>query len=343
LRQTSLYFTAPGKVALETSSLPVPSRGEVLVRTLISAISPGTELLIYRGQAPEDMPVDETLPALQGDFRFPLKYGYSVVGEVIHLGQGVSENWKGKLVFSFHPHESHFLCPPEELLPVPTGVTPEDATFLPNMETAVNFLMDGMPIIGEQVVVFGQGVVGLLTIALLAKIPLTSLVTVDRYPLRRQRSVDLGATASLDPGEPDALSMVMSALQDDREYAGADLAYELSGNPEALDMAVAAAGFNGRIVIGSWYGKKESKLHLGGRFHRNRVQLISSQVSTIGPQWSGRWNKSRRLDVAWSLLREMQPSHLITHCFPIGQAARAYEMLDQNPEEAIQIKLTYQD
>jgi 2-desacetyl-2-hydroxyethyl bacteriochlorophyllide A dehydrogenase len=343
LKQTSLYFTAPGRVALETSPLPAPARGEILVRTLISAISPGTEMLIYRGQAPADMPVDETLPALQGDFRFPLKYGYSAVGEVIQLGQGVSGDWQGKLVFSFHPHESHFRCSPEDLLPVPPGVKLEDAAFLPNMETAVNFLMDGKPAIGEQVVVFGQGVVGLLTAALLAKMPLASLVTVDRYPARRRRSVNLGATASLDPDEPDALSMVMSALQDGREYAGADLAYELSGNPEALDMIVAAAGFNGRIVIGSWYGKKESKLHLGGRFHRHRIRLVSSQVSTIGPQWSGRWNKSRRLEVAWSMLRQMRPSHLITHRFPIGQAAKAYEMLDQNPEEAVQVMLTYQD
>jgi 2-desacetyl-2-hydroxyethyl bacteriochlorophyllide A dehydrogenase len=339
--RTSLIFVAPGKLDLVTSPLPAPSRGEVLVRTLISAISPGTEMLVYRGQVPAGMQVDETLPALQSDFRYPLKYGYSVIGEVVQLGPDVSEEWEGKLVFCFHPHESHFTHSTDNLIPVPAEMSLEDAASLPNMETAVNFLMDGTPVIGEKVLVFGQGLVGLLTTALLARMPLSSLVTLDYYQSRRRWSVELGAQFSFDPGEPDVLQRVMATMRGDGGCSSPDLVYELTGNPAALNVAIASTGFNSRIVIGSWYGEKKSQLHLGGRFHRDRIQLISSQVSTIGPQWLGRWNKSRRLDVAWAMLKQVTPSRLVTHQFPISEATQAYELLDHRPEEAIQVILTY--
>ena len=343
MSRLSLCFTAPYRVAVEESSLPPLPDGKVLVKTLVSAISQGTELLVYRGQAPTDLSMDETIPALGGEFGFPMKYGYAAVGEVVQLGQGVDARWRDALVFSFHSHESHFLSTPDELLPVPSGIAPEEAAMLPNMETAISLLMDGRPIIGEQVAVFGQGVVGLLTTALLARMPLGSLVTADRYPSRRGVSVDLGANASLDPADPDAVRTMTSLFHGGDEYNGADLAYELSGNPEALDMALAVTGYYGRIIIGSWYGSKESRLHLGGRFHRSRIQLVSSQVSAIAPELSGRWTKHRRLDLAWSMLCLVRPSHLITHRFPIGEAAQAYEMLDQRPDEAIQVLITYED
>ncbi len=343
MRRTSLYFTAPGKTAVQEDTLPAPSHREVLVKTLVSAISAGTELLIYRGQAPAGLPVDETIPALRVPFGYPLKYGYSVAGRVEQTGPEVDEQWRGKLVFAFHPHESHFTCAVEELVPVPPGVSAEDAVFLANTETAVNLIMDGQPAIGEQVAVFGQGVVGLLTTALLSRLSLASLVTVDPYPTRRQRSMELGATTSVDPGEGDTPARIRALLQGDRPYSGADLAYETSGAPEALDTALAVAGFNGRIVVGSWYGTKEATLHLGGRFHRDRMSVISSQVSTIAPQWSARWTKPRRLGVAWSALQSLRPSSLVTHRFPIGEAPEAYRLLDQRPDEALQVLLEYPD
>ena len=340
MRRQSLYFSAPYQVSVQEESLPRPAPDQVVVQTQVSAISPGSELLIYCGQAPTDVPVDETIPSLAGDFGFPLKYGYAAVGRVVALGAEVAPEWQQQLVFVFHPHESHFVTSPAELIPVPPGVSPEEAALLPNMETAVNFLMDGGPLIGEQVVVFGQGVVGLLTTALLARFPLARLVTLDRYPLRRKKSLAMGAHASLDPATP-GLDQVSALSQASGSYAGADLTYELSGNPAALEQAIAVTGFNGRVVIGSWYGRKRVNVDLGGRFHRDRVRLISSQVSTIAPEWTGRWTKSRRLDVAWHMLQQVKPTRLITHRFPIAQASQAYALLDQHPDQAIQVMLTY--
>jgi len=331
-----LYFTAPGQVSVQTEALPTPRAGELLVRTLLSAISPGTELLLYRGEFPADLTLDENIASLQGKSSYPLKYGYSCVGEVIAAGPGVDPAWAGRLVFAFQPHASHFVSKLGALIPIPPGISPEQAAFLPNMETAVNFVMDGRPLLGEHVTVFGQGIVGLLTTALLARHPLASLVSLDRYLPRRQASLQAGATDSFDPQAGD-LHPRLAALQP----GGADLVYELSGSPAALDQAIQVCGYAGRVVVGSWYGQKRLSLDLGGRFHRSRIRLFSSQVSSLAPEFSGRWDKARRFSVAWEMIRQVQPSRWITQRFPLEQAGQVYQLLDQQPGEALQVLFTY--
>lgn len=332
----SLIFTAPGEVQIRAEPLPSPERDQVLVRTLVSAISSGTEMLIYRGHLPVGMVLDETIAALDSSFSYPTKYGYSLVGQVVSIGSGVDPIWEGRHVFAFHPHESHFVSIPEDLLILPKDLSLEDAVFLPNMETAVNFVIDGQPLIGERVVVFGQGIVGLLTTALLSDFPLEKLITLDHYEMRRHASLIVGAHASLDSSVPEIPNQVKLLLPE-----GADLTYELSGSPDTLDNAIAVTGFAGRVVIGSWYGSKKAELDLGGRFHRSRIQLISSQVSTLNPNLTARWTKSRRLQVVWDMLRKVRPSNLITHRFPFQDAPQAYKLIDIHPSDAIQVLLTY--
>ena len=332
----ALFFTAPGQVEVREQKLPAPGVNQVLVQTLVSAISTGTELLLYRGQFPQEMEVDQNIPALAGEFHYPLKYGYSTVGRVVETGAGVDSGWQGKLVFAFNPHESAFLTSVDTLQPVPEDIAPEEAVFLPNMETALNLVMDGRPVIGERVVVLGQGVVGLLTTALLAYFPLGDLVTLERYALRRRASLDFGAHASLDPDAAGSVQTLQARLP-----GGSDLSFELSGSPQALDHAIDLTGFDGRVIIGSWYGQKRADLNLGGRFHRSRIRLVSSQVSTIAPELSGRWDRTRRFAVAWEMVRKVRPGRLISRRLEIGDAASAYRLLDQQPGEAIQILFTY--
>lgn len=310
----SVVFTAPRQVEVRDEPMPVPGPGEVLVRTEVSAISAGTELLVYRGQAPEDLPADAAIPGLEAALRFPLKYGYSTVGRVVATGQRV---------FAFHPHESHFVARPEDLVPLPEDLDPEAAVFLPNVETAVNLAHDGRPRVGERVAVFGQGVVGLLTVALLARFPLERLVAVDPLAERRGLARQLGAETEAG------------------DLRGFDLTYEVSGRPETLDDAIAATGFSGRIVIGSWYGTKRAPIDLGGAFHRSRIRILSSQVSTLDPELTGAWTKARRLATALDLLPSLGPQRLVTHRFPVERAAEAYALLDEKPREALQVVLTY--
>jgi 2-desacetyl-2-hydroxyethyl bacteriochlorophyllide A dehydrogenase len=332
----TLYFSAPGVIEIQEGELPAPGPEQILVKTLLSGISAGTEMLLYRGQFPTGIPVDESIPELSGDFSYPIKYGYALVGKVIETGARVDPAWMGRHIFAFHPHESHFISALEELHPLPYGVSVEDAIFLANMETAVNLLLDSRPMMGERAVVFGQGIVGLLTTALLARFPLKCLVTLDGYAMRRELSVELGANASLDPAFPGLQRQIKDLLQTE-----ADLVFELSGIPEVLNHAIAITGYSGRVVIASWYGKKRAAIDLGGRFHRNRIHLVSSQVSSLDPSLTGRWDKARRLQVAWEALASIRPSRFITHRFPIEEAAQAYQLLDQEPEQAVQVVLDY--
>ncbi len=326
----SLCFSAPRRVAVVEGEIAAPAAGELLVETIVSAISPGSELLVYRDELPPGIDLDASIAELRRSPAYPVKYGYAAVGRVLEVGPGVSEEWLGSLVFGLHPHESHFLARPAELAPVPDGVSAEDAALFANLETAVTLVMDGRPMIGEHVAVCGAGVVGLLTTALLADFPLASLVSFDLHPLRRRLSVELGAHDAIDP----------AAGVGAREQTF-DLSYELSGRPHVLDQSIALTRFHGRVVIGSWYGERRAPVDLGGTFHRSRIALISSQVSTIDPSLSGRWSLERRRQITWRLLCGLRPGRIVTHRFPLAAAADAYELLDRHPDEAVQVLLTY--
>ncbi|KAB1194491.1 zinc-binding dehydrogenase [Haloferax sp. MBLA0076] len=327
----AVYFVGPERVEVRDRAVPEPGPGEVRVQTLTSAVSSGTERLVYRGEAPTDVPADESIAALDGDLSFPLRYGYAAVGEVEAVGDDVGSEWLGRRVFAFNPHETRFLATPGELYLVPDDVSDTQAAMLPTMETALNFVMDGNPLIGEHVVVFGQGVVGLVTTALLSQFPLASLTVADCVPERRALALDLGATAAV---HPESL---------DPPADGADLTFELSGNPDALDDALAVTRYAGRVLVGSWYGTKPVTLDLGGRFHRSRISVESSQVSTIAPELRGRWDADRRFSLAWEHLSDLPLDSLVTHHVAIENAPRAYRLLEDDPDEAVQILFTYTD
>ena len=262
ISRLSIYFTSPGSVEVREEAVPSLKSQQVLVRTLFSAISSGTELLVYRQLVSKQQPLDISIPSLGGNFRYPLKYGYAAVGEIVAAGSEMPPSWIGKRVFVFHPHESLFAASLPELIEIPPDIPPLDAVFLANMESAVNFIMDGQPGLGEKVVVLGQGIVGLLTTTLLSHFPLQNLITLDPLPLRRRISQQSGAQISLDPNSHDAMPKIKSLLRDE-DSSGADLTYELSGNPEALNQAIELTGFEGRIVVGSWYGSKTCKFAAG--------------------------------------------------------------------------------
>lgn len=341
MKRRSLIFTAPRRVEVREEEYSGPGPGRVTVQTIVSGVSSGTEMLLYRGEAPASMKADSTIPSLAGDLRFPLKYGYSTVGRVVDLGPGADLRLLDATVFVFHPHESHFTASVEELIVLPPGMKPEEGLFLPNMETAVTLVMDGRPMIGERVAVFGQGIVGLLTTALLARFPLAALVTLDRFENRRRASLELGAHQSLDPSGPGVGETLASLFQGPGDAAGADLCYEISGNPQALDTAISAAGFHGRVVVASWYGIKPTPLNLGGAFHRSRIRIMSSQVSTISPDLTGRWSKDRLLGIVEDMVTSVHPERFITHRVDFDRAADAYDLLDHHPEDALQVILTY--
>jgi 2-desacetyl-2-hydroxyethyl bacteriochlorophyllide A dehydrogenase len=325
-----LSFERPYCIRINAEPLTPPGQGEVQVATLVSAISAGTELLVFRGQIPEEMTLDAVFSGLDRPAQYPVAYGYSSVGRVVDRGDGVDPQWLGRLVFVFRPHASHHVVPVNDLIPVPEGIDPARAALLPNMETAVNLALDAQPILGERVLIFGSGVVGLLLLSVLARFHLDKLAVVDGYERRRALALAWGANTAIPPER--------SADLDDFDP---DLIIEVSGNPAALDTAIRVARFGTRVVVGSWYGSKPATLQLGGMYHRNRIRILSSQVSTISGALSERWTKARRIALAWDLLRAVPAEDLITHCASLEDAPGVYALLDKHPEVALQAILTY--
>jgi len=327
-----LLFTAPRRIEIREEPLAPPPPGQALVVTEVSALSAGTELLAFRGDLPPDLPVDETLGA-HGDatFRYPFRYGYASVGTVAAIGDGVAPAWIGRRVFAFEPHASAFVAPVAELADVPAGLPSERAVLYPHMETAVNLILDGAPGYDDAVLVIGQGVIGLLATALLARFPLSVLAAAERAPARAEMARRMGARAIVADTED------WTGIAGER---GADLVYELSGDPSALDLALAVAGHEARVVVGSWYGTKRAPVDLGGRFHRRRLRIVSSQVSHIGAALSARWNHARRREATWRALAAIDTTPLVSHRFPFAEAPRAYALAHAGDPAALQILLT---
>lgn len=318
----AVWFTAPRQVELRCEDVPPPHGGQALIRSIVSAISHGTELLVYRGQAPTELDFD--LPTFAGSFALPIKYGYATVGEVVEAPPrdgGEALLRPGDRVFVHHPHQAEFVVDAALPIRLPDELDVERAIFLANLETALNVVLDAHPRFGERVVVFGQGVVGLLVTQLLARSGM-NVTAVDAYEQRRRLAERFGATAVAPP---------------ELQETAADVTIEISGNPAALQQAIDATAVEGTLVVASWYGTKPVQLQLGGAFHRHRLRLVSSQVSHLDPSLAPRWDRDRRMRLALDLLPRLELAPLITHRFALDQAADAYRLIDEHPEQTVQV------
>lgn len=347
----AVWFIAPRIAQVRPIEVREPGPGDVLVETELSAISGGTELLTYRGQIPPGLKPD--LRTVEGEFSFPIKFGYACVGRVTGLGhqaadisqQGRSSQRPdnsalalGARVFALHPHQTRFVAPADLVVPLPDAIGPEQGIFVANLETAFNVVLDAQPRLGEVAAVFGQGVVGLLVGTLLRRAGVGRLIAVDPFPLRRAAALRLGADLALSPEEapPDR-------LRDLSDGRGLDLAIEASGSEAALQAALDGVAFQGTVVACAWYGSKPVTLDLGRRFHRERIRLISSQVSRLDPALAPRWDRQRRTAVVLDLLARLDLADLISHRFLLAEAPAAYRLLDERPSEALQVAFRYDD
>jgi 2-desacetyl-2-hydroxyethyl bacteriochlorophyllide A dehydrogenase len=319
----ALWFTAPGRVEIREETV-VPAHGQVLFVSELIGVSHGTEMLFFRGTAPEDVEADLTIAALGGATGYPIKYGYINVGR--------SE--RGDRVFAYYPHQDRFAIAEDETIRIPGGIGPEDAVFLAHMETAVGIAHDAVPLAGESILVFGQGTVGLLAAEVLARFPGVRVISVEPSETRRKASEDAGCIA-LSPEREGLVERILD-LTGGR---GADIAIDTSGSPIALQAAIDALAFEGTVVEASWFGRTPVALDLGRAFHRKRLSIRSSQVSRLSPALSGRWDKRRRFAFALELLREVKPSKYITHRIPLDEAQRAFDLIGSEGEGVIQVVL----
>ena len=261
---------------------------------------------------------------------YPLSYGYCLVGVVVDCGSDVSrQDYLGKTVFTFSPHATHVLTDADAVQIVPDGIDPQDAIFMPSVETALSLVHDASVRVGENVAVYGQGLIGLLVTALLSRGRsdvssgrFDSITTFDMIPDRLAAASKMGASQALVPG---------------RESQGGpfDVSIEVSGNARALQSAIDHTSNGGRVIVGSWYGNKDVSLKLGIDFHRSHKTIQTSQVSEIPAKLSQLWSKERRFAYTWALVKQIRPSRLLTKILTLEQAQEAYEALDNGTEIAI--------
>jgi 2-desacetyl-2-hydroxyethyl bacteriochlorophyllide A dehydrogenase len=334
----AIWFTAPRRAELLTEPVRAPGEREVTVRTLVSLISAGTELKYYRGHAAVEMNVGH--PAIGGAPGFPVRFAYLCAGRVVEAGPGAPHR-AGDLVYARHPHQDLFTTPVEHdgrtiVVGLPGDMDPEVAMFLNLAEVAVNALLDVPVGLGDVAVVFGQGIVGLF-LAQLARRTAGRLVVVDPLPMRRRLAQALGVDAAVEPGEVEA------AVREISGGRGADVTFEASGAPGALQQAIRVTGREGTVVVASFYGDRPVELVLTPEFHVGRQRIVSTMVGGLNSALRSRWDFRRRTATAIELLPTLHTARMITHRLPFEQAAEAFRRLDEQPGEVLAMALTYRE
>jgi len=288
----AFWLRAPGCGEIRPVALPEPGRGDVLVRTVRSGVSRGTEALVFRGGVPPDQYARMRTPFQEGDFPGPVKYGYLSVGAV---EQGPRE-LRGRTVFCLHPHQTAYVVPAGSVAVVPDDVPPARAVLAGTVETALNALWDAAPLAGDRVAVVGAGMVGCSVARLLSRFPAVEVTLVD---------VDAGRARVAD-----ALGVGFALPEDAAD--GRDLVVHSSATSAGLQRSLDLLAPEGTVLDLSWYGDAEVTLSLGGAFHAGRLGIRSSQVGTVSPARSGRRTRADRLALALELLRDPAFDVLLT-------------------------------
>jgi threonine dehydrogenase-like Zn-dependent dehydrogenase len=278
------WLRAPGHGEIRPVTLPEPGSGDVVVRTLRSGVSRGTETLVFRGGVPPSQYTAMRAPFQEGDFPGPVKYGYLSVGAV---EEGPPE-LHGRTVFCLYPHQTAYVVPAGAVTVVPDDMPPARAVLAGTVETAINALWDAGPLVGDRVAVVGAGMVGCCVARLLARFPAVEVTLVDVDGSRAEVAAALGAGFA----SPDAAQ------------GGRDLVVHTSATSAGLQRSLELLAPEGTVLDLSWYGDAEVRLSLGGAFHSRRLGLRASQVGTVSPARSARRTTADRLALALDLLRD---------------------------------------
>jgi 2-desacetyl-2-hydroxyethyl bacteriochlorophyllide A dehydrogenase len=316
----SFWLEGRSRAVLRRETLPDPGPGWCVVQTLFSAVSPGTERLVALGKVPDGLREEMACPYMGGGFPFPVKYGYSLVGQVIDGPPGL----RGKRGHVLHPHQDICVVRAEDVRPLPDGLPPDRAALASNMETAVTAVWDSGVVLGERVLVVGFGIVGALIAQVLGRGPAVEVQVVDRRPERRRLAEAMGFRATGAPG-PDPF----------------DLAFDTSGSPAGLQKSIDAVGLEGRVVAVSWFGTEPARLALGGTFHSRRKRILSSQVSRIPGALRQRFDPARRTALVFRLLESPELDRLMGPRIRFAGLPKAYETLVGRPPEGLSPLIVY--
>jgi threonine dehydrogenase-like Zn-dependent dehydrogenase len=288
----AFWLREPGLGEIRPARLRDPGPDEVLVRTLRSGISRGTETLVFRGGVPEDQYAEMRAPFQEGDFPGPVKYGYLSVG-VVERGP---LQLRGRTVFCLHPHQTAYVVPADAVVVVPDDVPPARAVLAGTVETAVNALWDAGPLVGDRVAVVGAGMVGCCVARLLGRFPGTEVTLVD-----------------VDAGRADTAAALGVGFARPGDACGErDLVVHTSATAAGLQRSLELLAPEGTVLDLSWYGDTRLELALGGAFHSRRLTIRASQVGAVSPARRSRRSHADRLALALELLRDPAFDALLT-------------------------------
>jgi len=317
----AFWVREPGVGEIRPTTVPTPGPGEVLVRTLRTGISRGTETLVFRGGVPADQREVMRAPHQEGDLPGPVKYGYLNVG-VVEVGP---PNLLGRTVFCLYPHQSFFVVAADAVVVVPDDVPPDRAVLAGTVETAVNAMWDAAPLVGDRVAVVGAGMVGLCVARLLSGVPGAEVTVIDVDRTRAPLAELMGAGFAL-PGDAPG---------------GCDLAVHASATSAGLQLALDVLAREGTVIDLSWYGDTEVTLRLGGSFHSSRLSVRASQVGTVSPAQRGRRTAADRLALALQLLRDPAFDALLTGSSPFDELPDVMSRLADGSLPALCHTVTY--
>jgi threonine dehydrogenase-like Zn-dependent dehydrogenase len=286
------WLCEPGVGEIRPVALPDPGPDDVLVRTIRTGISRGTETLVFRGGVPPSQYAAMRAPFQEGDFPGPVKYGYLNVG-IVEQGPAAL---LGRTVFCLYPHQTAYVVPARSVAVVPDDLPPARAVLAGTVETAVNAMWDAAPLLGDRVAVVGAGMVGCCVARLLAQFPGVRVTLVDVDPSRAEIAAALGVDFAL-PAEV---------------TGGRDLVLHTSATSAGLQLAIDLLATEGKVIELSWYGDADVTLSLGGAFHSGRLAIRASQVGMVSPARRGRRSMTDRLALALDLLRDPAFDALIT-------------------------------
>ncbi|MEV6401820.1 MULTISPECIES: zinc-dependent alcohol dehydrogenase [Streptomyces] len=317
----AFWIGSPGHGEIRDVTLPDPAEGEVVVRSLYSGVSRGTETLVFRGGVPESQHAVMRAPFQEGDFPAPVKYGYLNVGVV---EEGAAE-LVGRTVFSLFPHQTRFVVPASAVTVVPDSVPAGRAVLAGTVETAVNALWDAAPLVGDRIAVVGGGMVGCSVAALLNRFPGVRVQLVDADPARAKTA--------------EALGVGFASPQD--ALGGCDLVVHASATEQGLTRSLELLRAEGTVLELSWYGDRMVSLPLGEAFHSRRLVIRSSQVGTVSPRRANR-SYADRLAVALDLLADPALDALVTGESAFDELPEVMPRLTSGAIPALCHRVTYE-
>jgi threonine dehydrogenase-like Zn-dependent dehydrogenase len=315
---SSLWHLDQSSSAIRTEQLSLDD-SKVFLKSQFSFVSLGTERLVASGKVPSSLHQSMQVPFMQGNFNFPIKYGYSLVAKV----EQANHHLHGKYVHLLHPHQDRCAVPESALSIIPHTIPSKRAILASNVETAVNAIWDSGLSIGDRILVVGFGNIGALVALIARQIIGVEVVVAEKNLHRSAFAKQLGFSIY------------------DEKNETFDIAFNTSANAKGLQLAINQVGFEGKVIELSWYGEKEVNISLGSSFHQERKQIISSQVGVIPTSKTNRWSYTRRKKLVWKILEDPIFDQLLTNEIEFGESPKFFEKIRYSQPEGIGFYLSY--